>query len=779
MGVPLLSTQPRTTPGINTRSLNSDINESRYFDQSRNSEDHPSSAHVRLDESGYEDEQATGLKYRDGNRFKRVPKHIVRDDWTRFLHGWIVHIPALLVTIAILVIGTCKFYWYPEEGPLISNYRVDADTISNVLQLVAKLHELLIVASLSSIALAMFRRSLVTDGVRLGFLTGGYRVGDLAYLKSAAFWRQGLDISTPWGLLLPSFVVFATLMSTIVGPASAVLLVPTLDWYEIDNSIAFSKIELPLIYAWKRNNIWVPNRKKAPDNCGGVEGLYQDSCPAGGFPEISNWLRDFPATDLRNNLTFHSTSADLRRHLVFTLANSTQNTSLTTLCTTPPHFLTNSVGLFQKYIDHADVGALSKEPRYRLRTENKSAIKSQSQDNSTLYQPFVQSKCAVYDKEELAKDTSPLFYPVDSLNCFNDKECQLIQERGILYNKSWLPNQKLDNKSVASPFRFPTNSPIILIDGQIPDDSSGEPGHAFYLCNLLASWAPSNFTLDPRVDDALQSSLGNANVMRDLYQNRIPDDVRNLLFSKEWFEALNPTWDEGDYTNMTALWRLVQNFSSKERLDGKTQAALAFVERHDNVANYTAAEIILARVFGVWLTDGLARSTFEHQSTQLVLNKTEDRQLTYIKLNERYGVRGGIHTLTTLNSTFYRETWRGQTTDHNGTIAKFRQRLENFTHIHIVAERHGYGSGHERRTLQWAQAIMGIYLGIVVIYASWVGILTLVDILTSESSRSQPRILSIIPWSDLQDLVLLALRTPVPNDWGLADAGAGVSSSRV
>ncbi|GJD02586.1 short-chain dehydrogenase [Colletotrichum higginsianum] len=134
------------------------------------------------------------------------------------------------MTIVVLVIGMKKIYWYPEAGPLIhGDYRLDAETISNVLQLVAKIHELLIVASLSSIALAMFRHRLITNGVRLGFLTGSYRVGDVGYLGTAAFWRQGLDIQGPWEILLSGFLVFATIMSTVVGPASAVLLLPTLD----------------------------------------------------------------------------------------------------------------------------------------------------------------------------------------------------------------------------------------------------------------------------------------------------------------------------------------------------------------------------------------------------------------------------------------------------------------------------------------------------------------------------------------------------------------------
>ncbi|KAK1981248.1 hypothetical protein LZ30DRAFT_556548, partial [Colletotrichum cereale] len=179
------------------------------------------------------------------------PKCITRSGRSRYFHGWIVHLPAVFLTIVVLVIGKMRIYWYPEHGPLVgNNYHLDAEIISNVLQLVAKIHELLIIASLSSIALAMFRRRLITNGVRLGFLTGSYRVGDLGYLGTAAFWRQGIDVLEPWEILLSGFLVFATIMSTIVGPASAVLLIPTLDWYDFKPGTAFGNIEQPLLYWW-------------------------------------------------------------------------------------------------------------------------------------------------------------------------------------------------------------------------------------------------------------------------------------------------------------------------------------------------------------------------------------------------------------------------------------------------------------------------------------------------------------------------------------------------
>ncbi|KAI8278975.1 hypothetical protein K4K56_012915 [Colletotrichum sp. SAR 10_98] len=143
-----------------------------------------------------------------------------------------------------------QLFWYPEHGvePFSNiHIKLSATVISNLLQLASKIHEIMIVASLASISVAMFKRRLVGKGVRLGFLTGGYRVGDLEYLLSGAFWKQGKGVTLNiWEIGLVAYLVFATIMSTVVGPASAILLVPSLGWFDLDG--AFQDVRMPLSY---------------------------------------------------------------------------------------------------------------------------------------------------------------------------------------------------------------------------------------------------------------------------------------------------------------------------------------------------------------------------------------------------------------------------------------------------------------------------------------------------------------------------------------------------
>ncbi|KAK7453846.1 hypothetical protein Landi51_03786 [Colletotrichum acutatum] len=704
----------------------------------------------------------------------KTSKPITRTKWSRLLNGWIVHFPAILVTIAVLLIGSVRFYWYPEIGPVVGGYRLDTDVISNILQLVAKLHELLIVASLSAVALAIYRRHLVTSGIRLGFLTGGYRVGDLTYLTSSAFRRQGLDTSKPWEMLLPAFLVFATIVSTIVGPASAVLLLPSLGWYEFDTSLAFSKIEPPLLYGVTRNKTWFESPFGRSAECKGPAGVQRRYCTASGFPEILSWVRDYAATDLTNNITFHATSSEIRRHLVFTQADEKSSVASTTLCTTPPHFLMTNVGLFQQFIRNSDVGVISREPRYRLTAGGGVNITSPSGNGTGLYQPFVQSKCAIYDRSHLQKTVESVYFPSKDLNCFNDPECSQSQENPRRFTKDWLDDPKYDDISAASTyFLEKENTSIAFMNGIVPDATLGQEKNLVYICSLLASWAPSKFSVDPGVSDTLHSSLNDDESMRKIYRSSNNTDVRVMKFHADWFRHLNPGWNLSDTARATGIGQIIMNFSSKQEQNGTTVNVLAPVDGTNN----TAAEIFLAKVFGVYLLEGLARGNLE-QRTRVKLNETED-QLTYLDLNEQHGYRGGIHTVSHYNNTHHRDKWNGNTVEVSSSFADFKAMLNTTFPMNFTAERYGYGSGQGRKTLEFAQVMMLIYLGTITFYAASVGIGYVLELLKFKSGGKRIRVLSVIPWSDLQDLIILALKTPPPSDEDLADAGAGVTSEKV
>ncbi|KAK6215087.1 hypothetical protein QIS74_08106 [Colletotrichum tabaci] len=528
------------------------------------------------------------------------------------------------MTIVVLVIGMKKIYWYPEAGPLIhGDYRLDAETISNVLQLVAKIHELLIVASLSSIALAMFRYRLIKDGVRLGFLTGSYRVGDVGYLGTAAFWRQGLDIQGPWEILLSGFLVFATIMSTV-------------DTDDLKNA-----------------------------GCNTIQGIYTTRCPAGGFNEISTWVQNHGATQLRNNLTFSATSADIRRHVVFTQANFSEDGAKTTLSTTAPQFILDSVGLFQRYINDRNrtVGAVSRESRLRLNFTSLENPRVSSMEE--LYQPFVQSRCEVHDWDQMRNSAENITYPnpVKHFQCFNQTECLNRSEDLPVFNIDRQDIVKNDAYSAVSNYWTSRNNSSVI---------------------FLAGWSSE--------------------------------------------------------VNATALTHIVDGFAQQKRQNGKIRGSTTI----GDFGNKTTVEGLLAKVFGGYLTDALA---------------------------QQYGDRGGIHKYTPHSHNITLDEWGNSTTKISGPFHKVVKELKTGLAIDIQAERYGYGTGQQRKTASFAQAMLFIYLGAIAIYSA------IIAIYSKRKTAGFGQ--NVIPWADLQDLFVLGLRTPPGGGDDLSNSGVRVSDIKI
>ncbi|KAK1454535.1 hypothetical protein CMEL01_16667 [Colletotrichum melonis] len=142
----------------------------------------------------------------------RKPKAITRTSfWKHSKVEVAVHTAALALTAFALWLGWKERYWFALEGPS-PDRGINADVIINSLQLPAKPHEILIVASLSFIMLAMCRRRLVGEGVKLGFLIEAYQVGDLEYIlaPSSPLWHMGFKYLSLTEVVLTCYLVSYT-----------------------------------------------------------------------------------------------------------------------------------------------------------------------------------------------------------------------------------------------------------------------------------------------------------------------------------------------------------------------------------------------------------------------------------------------------------------------------------------------------------------------------------------------------------------------------------------
>ncbi|CCF36225.1 hypothetical protein CH063_07843 [Colletotrichum higginsianum] len=249
-----------------------------------------------------------------------------------------------------------------------------------------------------------------------------------------------------------------------------------------------------------------------------------------------------------------------------------------------------------------------------------------------------------------------------------------------------------------------------------------------------------------------------------------------MRFNSSWFKHANPSWNSTK--NTTALARVVKYFARQERQNGSIQGYMALGDS----SNKAAIEGLLAKVFGGYLTDALARSSFGGRT----IVRLPDTDWKFVDLVQQYGDRGGIHKYTphSHNHNITLDQWGELTNEINGSFHEVVERFESFLAIDIQAERYGYGTGQQRKTASFAQAMLFIYLGAIAIYSATITIYSATIVVSKEpeyleGGKPGGRRRSVIPWADMQDLFVLGLRTTPPGGDDLATSGVGVSDIRI
>jgi len=131
----------------------------------------------------------------------------------------LIHIPALVITGCVLSLTFGNVFWKrPSE---------DLNVILNSLQFAAQFHASFIVASLSAMLLHYVHHQLVSKrGVPLGFLGSVFQLSMIGYL----FQREFYSLKLRYILLF----VPASLLVMLIGPASAITMLPRLQFWNVD-----------------------------------------------------------------------------------------------------------------------------------------------------------------------------------------------------------------------------------------------------------------------------------------------------------------------------------------------------------------------------------------------------------------------------------------------------------------------------------------------------------------------------------------------------------------
>jgi hypothetical protein len=348
-------------------------------------------------------------------------KSVVRGTSARLWDTWI-HVVPMGLSGFLMYINIQRWYWFEEE-PIEFHH----NGVKNSLQFGAKLYELLVIASLGTLTLKLLKRRLVQSEVPLGLLTGAYRIGDIPYIFSTPFWK-----ALPACLPLALFIVMNTIIVTLAGPSSAILMVPELDWYPLPN--AFSNVESPFYYWHSRATLWPRQLTKAEiglydelPNCDGI-GEFTSWCPAGGFAELQGWVQSYGSSYLTNHPTFRSQNGNLGRQLASVESIGDVTTDGAVAMTTVSHSILLTISGLLDFIDEKEVETRVDRERANIGSiVGTKKFKMTTKDNFPIFQPLVQTSCAWMSQDMLDLKTES-FFGDSSLNCLGDAMCESMME---------------------------------------------------------------------------------------------------------------------------------------------------------------------------------------------------------------------------------------------------------------------------------------------------------------------------------------------------------------
>ena len=232
--------------------------------------------------------RATGLELLSllgfGRKTHEVPKPVFQTSRRTALLRAGVHVLPILASTAMITINLQNIY----VGRTLTGEIKDAAVNIAMLQVTAKIQELLLVASLTSIVVYRLRRELVTDGVPLGAIGGAFLFSSMSYFWSPEFWGSFNAKSSIWTKIrIYGLLVLCGLLAAIVGPASAVLLVP--------RQQAWNAGAADIYLRGSPEEIWPQHLESLPQEaekyCNGPDATMYPICPSGGYNSIMSYSR--------------------------------------------------------------------------------------------------------------------------------------------------------------------------------------------------------------------------------------------------------------------------------------------------------------------------------------------------------------------------------------------------------------------------------------------------------------------------------------------------------
>lgn len=445
---------------------------------------------------------------------------------SRIKAAWrcLVHVPAVAITLVVLSLSWREVFWETPNNT--------TDSKLGALQFLAKVHEILIVLSLSHLAFDRVQLNLLSRayGVPLGFLSAATMVDSAEYILSREFW-SGLarNRRSMRKLGLGCFFLLLFALATVAGPASAIIMVPSLDWWSfpIDqmSQIFLSTMNLPVFplnvipdyITHGISNTAVTIFSYYEQHAFTDSDSYVNPVNISIGIERSQFQRQIVGAGLPCDSNSHYVSSTIPSFIAFDLAAVWHILRLV-----PSRWSS------QKRVSvEIKIGASS--PLERLAGNLK---------DKTIYKPLVQTECSSMNVAQLGSEIPS--FPHNNLSQFKS---------GNQSSSDWrLP------ASMMAKLRRESNSLPLLNNKAIfhwvnmdfvgdihPSIGAAWYGHTvdrentLHLCTIDAKWVPVKVWIDPDMDSTVQEDSSNLTALTELVPNLSYNPIH---ISQDWASTM-------------------------------------------------------------------------------------------------------------------------------------------------------------------------------------------------------------------------------------------------
>ena len=630
-----------------------------------------------------------------------------RERWLNGLYC-LPHMIPLVATVIILILNARGVYWEDLGRP-------NQNTILQVLQYAAKAHELTMAASLTAIVVHQIQYDLSSPkGVSLGFLSAGFRLSDPLFIFTRAFLGGAMARVHSKGMYrfsaLTYLLVLGVALTVVVGPSSAIAMIPRLHWWEVSNMDAFGPLYTDRLYLNRTEaELWPSNITNAiyadVSKCDEIDTGDTDpqDCAVGAAYVVGPWVSLHQSQGTKPNITIFQDS-EVTRYLT-SQGGPPDNSSYTVSSTIGSVFAKDLDHYWDWLVENSSLPLNIDRPLLRPAFKN-SSLK--------MRKPLVSAQCRTYFNPDYEHEA--FVFPHDEL---------VTPPLDIFKNDTWsLPNVFiLDLKGNDSDIGNLNDSshPYILFrwfDTATEFSNKGAPSlgavvlyladngtnllEAVTTCSFDGRWAPVEYYLDPKdVVTVYQDSPNPMDILNGSSKAAAKDLIQ-MRMSPDWAKTLNVKASDPDNPSTTVVEQMLQRFSGGNFIFPEPEPELA--------AGYVMKSLDwrLSTTLGLYLTEGLAHAFSDASKGSMLYRQASELNQSYVRyLNDinqpalkRFYKNGKLDWVETRdplwNSSFPPwDEWAPQ----NG-----------YTEIVFTVQRNGYGYGFEGVPIKLAVLVLASYV---------------------------------------------------------------------